>query len=217
MHQCAIHQSLCADSLKLSWVRPARVLSKQTEVEIFSDFSLLLSTSGMSVGDSPFSPLPVRTNSVTPLDRRSVFDRLLVQAPVKHHKRGVSQNLPDLPSASVNMIGRGRESRTGRRAPHAVNSPPFSSSDPDYSPGLSQVLVHKGVFRNTRSRVAIPYSYEQPSFSTTVTSPEPMRGLFQWSEEENEDSGYASSATVSSVRTDRVSVNIADNGNDDLR
>jgi len=78
--------------------------------------------------------------------------------------------------------------------------------------------VHEeGVFRNARSRVAIPYNYEQPSSSTTVTSPEPMRRLFQWSDEEDEDSGYASSATVSSVRTDRVSVNIADNDNNDLR
>jgi len=50
-----------------------------------------------------------------------------------------------------------------------------------------------------------------------VTSPEPMRGLFQWSDEEDEDSGYASSATVSSIRTERVSVNMADNGSDDPR
>ena len=63
----------------------------------------------------------------------------------------------------------------------------------------------------------MPYNYEQPSSSTAVTSPEPMKGLVQWSDEENEDSGYASSATVSSLRTDRVSVNMADNGNDDLR
>ena len=44
-----------------------------------------------------------------------------------------------------------------------------------------------------------------------------MKGLVQWTDEEDENSGYASSATVSSVRTDRVSVNIAENGNDDLR
>ena len=44
-----------------------------------------------------------------------------------------------------------------------------------------------------------------------------MKGLFQWSDEEDEDSRYASSATVSSTRTDRVSANMADNGNDDLR
>ena len=44
-----------------------------------------------------------------------------------------------------------------------------------------------------------------------------MRRLFQWSDEEVKDSGYASSATVSSIRTDRLSVHIADNGNDDLR
>ena len=44
-----------------------------------------------------------------------------------------------------------------------------------------------------------------------------MKGLFQWSDEEDEDSRYASSTTVSSTRTDRVSANMADNGNDDLR
>ena len=130
---------------------------------------------------------------------------------MKHRKRSISQNLP---SASVNMIGRGREPRRDRQASHTA---PSSSPDPDYSPGLGQVLVHEeGVFRNTRSRVAISYSYEQSSSSTAVTSPEPMKGLFQWSDEEDEDSGYASSATVSSVRTDRVLVNMADNGNDDL-
>ena len=40
--------------------------------------------------------------------------------------------------------------------------------------------------------------------------------LVQWSDEEDEDSGYASSATVSSVQIDRVSVNMTDNRNDDL-
>ena len=44
-----------------------------------------------------------------------------------------------------------------------------------------------------------------------------MKGLVQLSDEEDEDSGYASATTVSSVQTDRVSVNMADNGNDDLR
>jgi len=43
-----------------------------------------------------------------------------------------------------------------------------------------------------------------------------MSELFQWSEEEDEDSGYASSATVSLIRTDKVSVNMDDNSNDDL-
>jgi len=87
------------------------------------------------------------------------------------------------------MIGRGRESHRGKRAPHGANSPSFSSPDPDYSPGLGQILVEEeGVFRSTRSRVAIPYSYEQPSSSTGVTSPEPMRRLFQWSDDEEEDS-----------------------------
>ena len=65
--------------------------------------------------------------------------------------------------------------------------------------------------------MAIPYNYEQPSSSIGITSPEPMKRLVQWSDDEGEDSGYVSSATVSSVRTDRVSVHMADNGNDDLR
>jgi len=105
-----------------------------------------------------------------------------------------------------------------RRAPRGANSPSFSSPDLDYSPGLGQVLVEEeGVFQSTRSRVAISYSYEQPFSSTGVTSQEPMRRLFQWSDEEEEDSGYASSVTVSSIRTDRVLVHIADNRNDDLR
>jgi len=73
------------------------------------------------------------------------------------------------------------------------------------------------VFRSTRYRVAIPYNYEQPSSSTGVLSSEPLKSLFQWSDDEGEASGYASSATVSSVQTGRVSVHMADNGNDDLR
>jgi len=44
-----------------------------------------------------------------------------------------------------------------------------------------------------------------------------MKGLFQWSDEEDEDSGYATLAKISSVQTDRVSVNMADNSNNDLR
>ena len=112
------------------------------------------------------------------------------------------------------MTGRGRERRKGGQT---SDDTPYSSPDPDYSPGLGEVLVHEeGVFRNTRSRVAIPYTYEQPSSSTALASPEPRRSL-QPSDEEDEDSGYASSATVSSVRTDRVSVNMADSTNDDLR
>ena len=143
----------------------------------------------MSAGDTSLGPLPAGTNPRHASKTTSVFDRLLVQAPRRHRKRSISR---DLPSASVNMTGRGRE-----------------SPDPDYSPGLGEVLVHdEGVFRNTRSRVAIPYSYEQPSSSTALASPQPRRSL-QSSDEEDEDSGYASSATVSSVRTDRASVNMA--------
>ena len=116
----------------------------------------------------------------TPPGRRLVFDRLSVQAPVKHHKRSVSR---DLLSVFVNMTERGRELRRGRQASHDT---PYSFSDPNYSPGLGEVLVHEeGVFQNTRSRVAIPYSYEQPSSSTAVASPEPKRKSVQWSDEED--------------------------------
>ena len=130
---------------------------------------------------------------------------------MKHLRKGGS---PDPASASVNMTGRGREPRRGS---HASDDTPCSSPDPDYCPGLGEVLVREdGVFRNTRSRVAIPYNYEQPSSSTDLTALQPRRSP-QSSDGEDEDSGYASSATVSSVRTDKASVNMADNANDDLR
>jgi len=47
-------------------------------------------------------------------------------------------------------------------------------------------------------------------------SPALLRNLFQWSDDEEEASGYASSATISSVRTGLVSANMVDNYNDDL-
>jgi len=47
--------------------------------------------------------------------------------------------------------------------------------------------------------------------------PVPLKSLFQWSDDEEEASGYASSTTVSSVQTCRVSANMADNNSDDLR
>ena len=126
-----------------------------------------------------------------------MFDRLRAQAPVKHRKRSVSR---DLPSVSVNVTGRGRELRRDRRASHDTF---YSSPDLDYSPSLGEVLVHEEVvFRNTRSRLAIPYSYEQPSSSTAVASPEPKRGSVQWSDEEDEDSGYASSASTQCEQTE---------------
>ena len=94
-------------------------------------------------------------------------------------------------------------------------TPHPSSPDSDYSPGLSQVLVmQEGVFRNTCSRIAIPY-YDQPSTSRGVTSPGAMRHMFQWSDDEPEYNGYTSFDTVSSIQRNVVSVNMVDNdGND---
>ena len=95
----------------------------------------------MSIGDGPFSPLLTRSSARTLPIRQSIFNRLSIQAPVKHHKKSKPRNLPDLPSATVNMIGMERESLRRRRGRRDANSPSFSSPDPDYSPGLGQVLV----------------------------------------------------------------------------
>ena len=83
---------------------------------------------------------------------------------------------------------------------------------------MGEVLVEEeGVFRGTRFRVAIPYNFEHPSSSTGVMSPELLKSLFQWPDDEGEASGYASSAKVSSVQIGRISVHMADDSNDDLR
>ena len=74
----------------------------------------------------------------------------------------------------------------------------MGSSDSDYSPGLGQVLVgREGVFQGTRSKAAVPYIY--PTGGST--SPKTMRSIFQWSDDEEEVSGYTSSITISSVQT----------------
>jgi len=115
------------------------------------------------------------------------------------------------------MIGRGHETLKGRRGKRDTNSPSSSSPDSDYSPGLGQVIVgQEGAFRGTIFRIAISYNYEQQSSSLGVMSLEPLKSLFQWSDDEGEVSEYASSATVSSVQTGRVSANMADNNNDKL-
>ena len=73
--------------------------------------------------------------------RQSVFDRLSVHLPMKYRKRNISR---DPASASVNMTGRGRKLRRGGQT---SDDSPYSSPDPDYSPGLGEVLVHEeGVF-----------------------------------------------------------------------
>jgi len=46
-------------------------------------------------------------------------------------------------------------------------------------------------------------------------SPEPLRSLFLWSDDEEDASGYASSAAVSSVQTGIASVNMANDNNHD--
>ena len=80
------------------------------------------------------------------------------------------------------------------------------------APGLGQVLVEqKGTFQCT-----IPCNHGQPSSSEAML-PEPLRHQFQWSDDEEEASGYASSATINSVQARFVSATMADSNNDDLR
>jgi len=87
----------------------------------------------------------------------------------------------------------------------------ISSPDPDYSLGLCQVLIElEDAFGGTRFRVAISYNYGQPFSFTRAMSLELLRSLFQWSDDEEEASGYASSAIVSSEQIGTVSANMAD-------
>ena len=48
-------------------------------------------------------------------------------------------------------------------------------------------------------------------------SPESLKSLFQLFDDEGVASGFTSLATVSSVQAGRVSANMVDNNNDDLR
>jgi len=101
-----------------------------------------------------------------------------------------------------------------RRGRQGVRASSVSSPDPDYNPGLSQILIElEGAFRGTRSTVAIPYNYEHSSIGATL--PEPLRSCFQWLDEKEEANSYASSVTVSSEQTWVMSVNMADNNHDD--
>ena len=80
------------------------------------------------------------------------------------------------------------------------------------------MLDAEGAFHGICSRVVISFSYDQPSSSTVgVLLPKSLRHLFQWSDDEGEASGYASSAILSSMQIGRVSANMADNNNDDDR
>jgi len=111
-----------------------------------------------------------------------------------------------LAAAFVNMISGERDLLSSPRRRQWVRTSPATFPDSDYSPGLGQVLVEQeGPFQGTRFKVAKPYNYGQHSSSTGAASPAPLRHLFQWYDEEEEASGYASSTTISSVRTWLVS------------
>ena len=78
------------------------------------------------------------------------------------------------------------------------------------------MVEQEGAFQGTHSRIAIPYSYGQPSSSTGAMSPAPLKNLFQWSSNEEEASEYTFSATISLVRMGIVLAKMADNNNNDL-
>jgi len=108
------------------------------------------------------------------------------------------------------IISRGRYLLQSQRRKQGVHTPSFSSPRSDYSPSLGQVLVEqKGTFQDK-----IPCIYGQPSSSKDIL-PELLEHQFQWSNEEEEASGYASSATISIVQARFISANMADNNNDD--
>jgi len=156
--------------------------------------------------------------TVSPPSQQSVFNRLSARTSEKSESQKKATKVVHLATTFINMISRGRDLFRSRRRRRETFTPPASSPDFDYSPGLSQVLVEQeGAFQGTRSRVAISYNYCQPSSSTGDVSPAPLRNLFQWSDNGEEASGYASSATISSVRRGFVSANMADNNDDDLR
>jgi hypothetical protein len=95
------------------------------------------------------------------------------------------------------MISRGSGQHQSKKKSSIAPQRPMDSSDPDYSPGLGQVLIEKeGVFWGTRSKIAVPYAHSIKD----STSPKTMRSIFNWSnEEEKEANGYASTSTVSST------------------
>ena len=107
--------------------------------------------------------------------RQSVFDRL---SKTTKRKKSLKKN-PSKDSefcvASINMTSRGKP-RPRRR--QGVVIAPEDSSDSDYSPGLSQILINRdGAFQGTRSRVAIPFDYGQSI--TGSPSPGSLRSIFQ--------------------------------------
>jgi len=139
----------------------------------------------------------LRAISITsPLSQQSVSNRLSVQTsekPKSQKKKTVK--VPHLATASVNMIRRGRDLLRFCRSRQEVRTLSFSSPDSNY-----KVLVEQeGGFQGTRSRVAIPYNYGQPSSSESML-PKPLRHYFQWSNDEEESSGYAFSTPISSVQ-----------------
>jgi len=136
-------------------------------------------------------------------NQQSVFDRLSFTAQTSKRLKSLKKKLsevPDLSAASVNMTSRGNDQQWAIRRRQGVKPPSFSSRDSDYSPGLGQILVRQeGTFQGTNSRVARPFNYDQPSSSGGAISPEPLRHMFQWLDEKEEGSDYASSSTIISI------------------
>ena len=98
---------------------------------------------------------------ITLLSRQSVFNWLLgqISEKTKSRKKNATK-VVHLAASSVNMISRGRNLFRSRRRRQGTFTPPTSTLDSDYNPGLSQILVeYEGAFHGTHSRVTIPYNY----------------------------------------------------------
>ena len=147
-----------------------------------------------------------KVHTTSTLSHQSVFNRIstLTAEKAKLQKKKTTK-VTHLVAASVNMISRGRDLFRSQKQRRETFTPPVCSPISDYNPSLSQVLVNQeGAFQGTRSRVAIPYDYGQYSSSTRAVSPTLLRSLFQWLDDEEEASRYASSVTISSVWTGLV-------------
>ena len=99
--------------------------------------------------------------TTSPLSQQSVFNQLSVQSSKRSNSQKKKATKGYHPTAaSANMISKERDLLRSRRRKQGACTPSFSSPEPNYSPGLGQVLVkQKSAFQDTHSRVAIPYNY----------------------------------------------------------
>ena len=99
-------------------------------------------------GVNPHNIFSKSTIGVQPIISANIRE---TQVPEEEDQKGA------LPCSSLNMKQKEGSTMILEKKKE-VHTPPASFSD--YSPGLGQVLVkQEGAFQDTRSKIAIPYSY----------------------------------------------------------